>query len=70
MSTTNEMTDSFKLKLLLACLRITCHYFQGDEEVCELSELSPGAFSEYHIACNCDGDINKCDLPDKFQACL
>ena len=60
------MTDSFKLKLLLSCLRITCRYFTGDEEECELS----GDYEERHIACNCDGNINQCDLPDKFQKCL
>ena len=68
MSTTNEMNDSSKLKLLLSCLRITCRYFAGDEQVCGLSEL--GDFETCHIACNCDGDINECDLPDKFQVSL
>lgn len=62
------MKDSFKLKLLLSCLRITCRYYQGDEEECELPEL--GDFEECHIACNCGGDINECDLPEKFQANL
>lgn len=66
MSTTNEMTDSFKLRLLLSCLRITCRYFNGDEEECGASE----DYSECHIACNCDGNINQCDLPEKFQANL
>ena len=69
MSATNEMTDSFKLRLLLSCLRLTCRYFKGDEEVCEASE-SAVDYSECHIAYNCDGDINQCDLPDKFQKCL
>ena len=67
------MNDSFKLKLLLSCLRITCRYFKGDEEVCELSEeydAKDTEFPEYHIACNCDGDINQCDLPEKFQVNL
>ena len=68
MSTINEMSDYFKLKLLLSCLRITCRYFTGDEQVCGLSEL--GDFETCHIACNCDGDINQCDLPEKFQANL
>ena len=66
--------DSFKLKLLLSCLRITCRYFTGDEEVCSLSaEYVPKDDTEYpewYIACNCDGDINQCDLPEKFQAKL
>jgi len=63
------MTDSFKLKLLLSCLRITCRYFEGDEEECELSRLC-GFSEDCHIACNCDGDISQCDLPEKFQANL
>lgn len=62
------MDDSFKLRLLLSCLRITCRYFTGDEEGCLLSQL--GNYEDSHIACNCDGDINQCDLPDKFQAAL
>ena len=68
MSITKEITDSFKLKLLLACLRITCRYFIDDERVCGLSEL--GNHETWHITCNCDGDINQCDLPDKFQVNL
>jgi hypothetical protein len=67
------MDDSFKLKLLLSCLRITCQYFKGDEDECGLSlEYIPKDAEDYdcHIACNCDGDINQCDLPEKFQACL
>ena len=65
------MPDSFKLKLLLAGLRITCRYFTGDEEECGLSEVGvKGIFDDCHIACNCDGDINQCDLPEKFQANL
>lgn len=65
------MDDSFKLKLLLACLRITCRYFSGDEEECGLSkEYIPEDPEDYDgfLACNCDGDINGCDLPPKFQA--
>lgn len=49
-------------------MRITCRYFEGDELECELSIM--GDYSERHIACNCDGDINQCDLPEKFQAKL
>lgn len=68
------MTDNeFKLSLLLDCLRITCKYFKGDEEVCELSEKyfsNDDSYPDCHVACNCNGDINRCDLPDKFQACL
>ena len=67
------MDDYFKLILLLNCLRITCRYYQGDEEECGLSENYPnedGAFFECHMTCNCDGDIVKCDLPEKFRACL
>lgn len=68
------MNDSFKLKLLLSCLRITCRYFNGDERVCGLSEeyvpKDDTEYPEWHITCNCDGDIGQCDLPDKFQACL
>jgi hypothetical protein len=73
MSVTKEMTDSFKLKLLLSCLRITCRYFNGDEYKCSLSlEYIPKDAEDYecHIACNCDGDINQCDLPEKFQTNL
>ncbi len=62
------MDDSFKLKLLLSCLRITCRYFDGDEQVCGLSEL--GDFSTCHIACNCNGELDRCDLPEKFQTKL
>jgi len=64
------MNNSFKLRLLLSCLRVTCRYFQGDEEVCKLSDEYTSKDDEYpelHIACNCDGDINHCDLPEKFQ---
>ena len=67
------MDDSFKLKLLLSCLRITCRYYKGDELECSLSdEYIPkeGEEPEWHFAYNCDGDINKCDLPEKFQMCL
>ncbi|KKN56278.1 hypothetical protein LCGC14_0574230 [marine sediment metagenome] len=62
------MTGSFKLKLLLSCLRITCRYFEGDEHQCGVSEKYWCEVSgDSHIACNCDGDINQCDLPEKFQ---
>lgn len=68
------ITDTgFQLQLLLDCLRITCKYFKGDEEVCELSENYESKdveFPDCHIACNCNGDIKRCDLPDKFQVCL
>jgi len=67
------MNDSFKLRLLLSCLRITCRYYQGDEWECGLSnEYIPEDAEplECHMARNCDGDINQCDLPEKFQACL
>jgi len=67
------MDDSFKLRLLLSCLRITCRYFQGDENECGLSdEYIPKEDEDmgWHVACNCDGDISRCDLPEKFQRCL
>ena len=68
------MDDSFKLKLLLSCLRITCRYFKGDEAVCGLSEEYASSkdieYPEWHVACNCDGNINQCDLPEKFRRCL
>ena len=69
------MGDSFKLKLLLSCLRIICRYFEGDEQACGLSieyyrEADDVEDFECHIACNCDGDINQCDLPEKFRRCL
>ena len=63
--------DSFKLKLLLSCLRITCRYFGEDETECGLSEAYiPKDSEDYdgHMTCNCDGDITQCDLPEKFQA--
>lgn len=66
-----------KLKILLACLRITCRYFQGDEEECKLAgdwnyKYTDLGEDEYdtHRACNCDGDINECDLPEKFWSAL
>lgn len=62
------MDNIFKLYLLLSCLRITCCYFQGDEHPCKLSEL--GDFEELHIACNCMGEISKCDLPEKYHVAL
>lgn len=67
------VTDSFKLKLLLAGLRITCRYFKGDEDECGLSKTyiykDPEDY-DGHMTCNCDGDINQCDLPEKFQEYL
>ncbi len=68
-----KMNDSFKLNLLLACLRITCRYFKDDEDACGLSEdynVKDTEDAEWHMTCNCDGDIRKCDLPEKFQMCL
>ena len=67
--------NDFKLQLLLSCLRITCRYFTEDEEVCKLSEKyvphdTDLIYDDCHVVCNCDGDINRCDLPDKFQECL
>ncbi len=63
--------DSFKLTLLLSCLRITCQYFKGDEEECGISEKHwDENVGDSHIACNCDGDINRCDLPENFQRYL
>ena len=72
---TEKIMDDFKLNLLLSCLRITCKYFKGDEEICGISEsyISDSRDVdqyECHITCNCDGDIGKCDLPEKFQRCL
>ncbi len=67
------MDTDFKLELLLACLRITCRFFKGDEELCGLSEeyeVKDTETPDCHIACNCDGDISQCDLPEKFQRCL
>ena len=69
----NMMNNSFVLRLLLSCLRITCRYFSGDEDICGLSEkynAKDTEFTEYHTTCNCDGDIDKCDLPNKFQVRL
>ncbi len=65
----------FRLKLLLSSLRITCRYFKDDNEICELSEeYAPEQpaddESDWHRAYNCGGDINKCDLPDKFRDLL
>lgn len=57
------MTESeFKLQILIENLRIKCRYYTGDEEVCEkFGYLDNGACFP---ACNCYGDINKCDLYD------
>lgn len=65
--------DSFKFDLLLACLRITCHYFKGDEDVCGISDVYEAEEGEdycCHVTCNCDGNIKRCDLPEKFQMYL
>ena len=65
--------NSFKLGLLLDCLQITCRHFKGDEEVCCLSEKYFSDGTEYpdcHVACNCNGRIECCDLPEKFHVCL
>lgn len=65
------MDDSIKLALLLSCLRITCRFFQGDESECRVSEENwDKVGAAVHIACNCDGDIAQCDLPDEFKICL
>ena len=67
------MTDSFKLKLLLSCLRITCRYFERDESECGLSKTYiPKDPEDYdgHMTCNCNGELDRCDLPEKFQADL
>ena len=67
------MNDSFKIDLLLSCLRITCRYYKDDEDACSLSEeydAKDEEYPEWHMTCNCDGDIRKCDLPEKFQVCL
>jgi hypothetical protein len=67
-----------KLQLLLLCLRVTCRFFKGDEEECDLADkyhyenTDPNDESDYetHIACNCDGNISRCDLPEKFHVML
>ena len=65
----DTVSNDFKLKLLLDGLRVTCCYFTGDEEVCKVSEM--GSFvhddDSCHVTCNCNGDINQCDLPERFQ---
>ncbi len=63
--------DAFKLKLLLRCLRITCCFFKADEAECGVSEENWDKVEGVsHIACNCDGDMSQCDLPEKFQRYL
>ena len=63
-----RVDDSIKLCLLLNSLRITCRYFKGDEEICGASEYGSDTFDgEGHVACNCDGNIDRCDLPEKFH---
>jgi len=57
----------FRFQLLLNAVPVGCRYFTGDEEVYKLSE---DCDSDCHVACNCDGDINRCDLPEEFQNCL
>lgn len=54
-----------KLTILLETLRIICKYYTRDDEVCLKSEDK--FEDECHIACNCEGDINYCDLPDKYM---
>ena len=62
------MHDSFKLALLLSCLRITCKYFEGDEYECGVSnKYWDKVNGDVHLACNCNGEIDRCDLPVKFQ---
>jgi hypothetical protein len=62
----------FKIKLLLKTIQVSypirCPYFKGDEEVCGASGIGEYDWEEgYHLACNCDGNILDCDLPEKFQ---
>jgi hypothetical protein len=61
--------NEFILKLLLSHLRLRCRYFTGDEEICTLSEKGI-TDHDVHVACNCDGDISRCDLPEKFRGNL
>ncbi len=53
------------IKLLMDHMHKTeCRYFTGDEEDCKRpSSYDDDEFGACHIACNCDGDIRKCDFP-------
>lgn len=59
------------LALLLSSLRILCRYFHYDEGECGISETHWDEVGEAaHITCNCDGEISRCDLPEKFHKFL
>jgi len=60
----SKASDSFKLQLLLEHLRIRCRHFKGSKEECGLSEENGLRNHNRHLTYYCDGDINKCDLPD------
>ena len=66
-----EPNLEFKFKLLYQTIgRPYCKYFAGDERMCLLSENYRSDDEEemqWHIALNCYGDINICDLPEKFR---
>ena len=42
--------------------KIKCKYFNGDEAPCSRSIHEDG-----WLACNCYGDVDDCDLPDKHR---
>ena len=50
-----------KMQILLESFPIKCKYFTRDEEEC--TRVLDLGTDEYfiHVACNCDGDILKCD---------
>lgn len=70
----NDRPDlEFKFRLLLKTIPVTCRYFTGDGQMCEVTgDYIPEDPRDYqcHVACNCYGDINKCDLPEKYDCYL
>lgn len=60
----------FKVRLLLQAIPVKCPYFQGDMDACKLSDYyddDTNAWADGYMTCNCDGKIDMCDLPEKYQ---
>ena len=60
----------FKFRLLLRALRVTCRFFEGRTKACKLSNIYDEDVNELadgHLTDNCYGQIDKCDLPEKYQ---
>lgn len=67
----NSISTEFQLKLLLSSLRINCKFFDGYGKPCRLSEQHNFETDlGVHFVCNCNGDIDDCGLPEKFQNLL